>query len=343
MSTAFNNDTMMDDESATDGAEYGTGLKQAAAALIALGEDAASRVISHMPTGKIVPLMNQMNSSKTVSKSLLRHVLKRLMTSLEDSPVLMPDEFVTDILHQALGDERARGVLSGRSSPVQDRLMWLEPEAITGMIRDENPQLQAVVLASMDPEFSATVLRLLPASRQNDVAVRLSHLKEIPAASLDTISELLDKHDLSVTGGQSVNGIGRMAEILNYLDSEVSTRLIERIENSDSDLADSVVSQRLNIHHLLQLNAQNLRVIIERMDVELLAMALKGLPTMRLESVFECMSKRAAGFLKDEMESLGTVRVSQVRKARDEMIAVARSLDEEGVIELSLGNEATVN
>ncbi len=343
MTAAFDNGNLADTEPAINTAENGSGLKQAAAVLIALGEDAASRVISHMPTGKIVPLMNQMNSSKTVSRGMLRHVLKRLMTSLEDSPVLMPDEFVTDILHQALGDERARGVLSGRSSPVQERLMWLEPEAIAGMIREENPQLQAVVLASMEPEFSATVLHLLPVSRQNDVAVRLAHLKEIPAASLDMISELLDKHDLSVTGGQSVNGIGRMAEILNYLDSDVSNRLINRIENADADLADSVASQRLNIHHLLQLNPQHLRIIIESMDTTVLAIALKGLPTLRLESIFECMSKRAAHFLKDEMEALGSVRVSQVRKAREEMIAVARGLEEEELIELTLGNEATVN
>ncbi|WP_461537458.1 flagellar motor switch protein FliG [Spongorhabdus nitratireducens] len=329
--------------SAENNASYGTGLEQAAAVLIALGEDAASRVISHLPTGKIVPLTNNMNTSKTVNRGMLRHVLKRLMTSLEESPVLMPDSFVADILHQALGDERARGVLSGRSSPVQERLMWLEPESVASMIRDENPQLQAVVLASMEPEFSAIVIKMLAPSRQKEVALKLSQLKEIPAASLDTISELLDRHDMGVAGGQSVNGIGRMAEMLNYLDAEVSSSLLQRIEEFDSDLAESIVSQRLNIDHLLQLNPQHLRVIIESMETDVLAMALKGLPTMRLEAVFECMSRRAASFLRDEMQSLGTVRISQVRKARDEMIAVARNLEEEELIELSLGNEATVS
>ena len=325
---------------------YSTALEQAAVLMLGLGEEAAGEVIRLMPPDKIMHLSRTMEKIQIVRRVDLARASERLLDCCDENAVLAGSEYVSRTLQQALGQDRARSLMKFSSSietnPVLERLLWLDTLDILAMIRNEKPQLQAVVLACLSPDKGSAVLSQLPEHSRLDLANRLARLKDIPLTSLDTVADLLSSYDQRAGDSQPIHGAGHLAEILNYMDDIVSSSLLDSIKGDDEILGNEVDELRLNFDHLLGLDIANLSVIIEQSSQEVLAMALKGIPELRLERVMSCMSKRASKYLREEIDNLGTVRMSLVRNARHEVLELARRLEAEEQIELHANDELVV-
>ena len=325
---------------------YSTALEQAAVLMLGLGEEAAGEVIRLMPPDKILQLSRTMEKIQIVRRVDLARASEHLLDNCDENAVLAGSEYVSRTLQQALGQDRARSLMKFSSSietnPVLERLLWLETSDILAMIRNEKPQLQAVVLACLSPDKGSAVLSQLPEHSRLDLANRLARLKDIPLTSLDTVADLLSSYDQGAGDSQPIHGAGHLAEILNHMDDIVSASLLDSIKGDDESLGNEVDELRLNFDHLMGLDIANLSVIVEQSSQEVLAMALKGIPELRLERVMSCMSKRASKYLREEIENLGTVRMSLVRNARHEVLELARRLEAEEQIELHANDELVV-
>ena len=318
-------------------------IEQAALLMLGLGEEAAGEVIRLMSPDKIMALSRAMENIQVVRREDLAGASEKLLENCDENDVLAGSEYVTRTLQQALGQERARSLMKFSSSieanPVLEKLLWLDASDILAMIRNEKPQLQAVVLACLSPDKGSAVLSQLPEGARIDLANRLARLKDIPLTSLDTVADLISGFEQGTGDSQPIHGAGHLAEMLNHMDEFVGTSLLENIRDKDEALGNEVDELRLNFEHLLSLDIANLSVIVESSSQDVLALALKGVPDLRLERVFSCMSKRAAKYLKEEIENLGSVRLSLVRNARHEIIELARRLEADEQIELHANDE----
>ena len=345
---------MSDEVTIQDGSNYDDSyrsssrspLEHAALLMLGLGEKAAGNVIRLMPPDKIMTLSRAMENIQVVRRDDLAQASEALLSACDESSLLTGSEYVSRTLQEALGEDRAKSLLkfssSIESNPVLERLLWLEAGEILAMIRNEKPQLQAVVLACLSPDKGSAVLAQLPEVSRLDLANRLARLKDIPLTSLDTVADLISSFETGSSDSQPIHGAGHLAEMINYMDDMDGTWLLNSIKETDEELASEVSDLRLNFEHLLGLDLANLTVIIENASQDTLALALKGVPELRLERVFSCLSKRASKYLKEEIEGLGSVRMSLVRNARHEILELARRLEADEQVELHANDELVI-
>ncbi|CAM3719389.1 flagellar motor switch protein FliG [Parendozoicomonas haliclonae] len=321
-------------------------IEKAAILMLGLGEEAAGEVIRMMPPDKILTLSRAMEHIPVVRREELARTSEELLQECDASDMLAGNDYISRTLQQALGQERARSLMkfssSIESNPTLEKLLWLDTSDILGMIRNEKPQLQAVVLACLSPDKGSAVLSMLPDHSRLDLANRLARLKEIPLTSLDAVADLISTYEHSGGDAQPIHGAGHLAEMLNHMDDYLSSSLLDGIRDNDASLGNEVDELRLNFEHLLNLDLGNLSVIIEACDQDVLAMALKGVPELRLQRVLGCLSKRASKYLREEIENLGSVRISAVRNARHQIIELARKLESEEKVELHAHDELVV-
>ena len=330
-----------------DAVPHRSSLEMAAIMLLGLGEGPAAQVLKKMPASDVIRLSRAMNQLDDVSMQELEYVSGKVLRESERLPVLTDRDYVQRTLRRAVGDKKANSLMQsvtvGEFNPVLERLAWLEPELLADAVRHEHPQLQAVLLACLDPDRSAEVLSLLPQEQQQDVVRRLVSLNKIPAASIDAIGALLETVDDQVCRSHTIDGVGQLAEILNHVEESTGDYLMEHLRHHNDEVAEQVASLRFTFEHLLLLDEQPLRLILEKTGQDVLALALKGLSQVQINKVFACMTQRAAGYVRDEMDSIGQVRLSRVMQARRDILNTARTLEVEGAIEVSLGTEELIN
>ncbi len=336
MAEAFANDGTSDFNSLNP-------TEKAAILMMGLGEDAAGEVIRYLPPDKIIALSRAMEKTTVVRREELAKVSEEMLISCDATDMLAGSDYITRTLQQALGQERAQSLMKLSSSlannPILEHLLWLDTNDILAMIRNEKPQLQAVVLACLSPEKGSAVLGMLPEQSRPDLANRLARLQDIPASSLDTVADLIANFEYTGSDVQSVHGAGLLAEMLNHMDDSLGNTLLDSIRDKDTALGHEIDELRLNFDHLLQLDATNLAILIEAVPQDVLALSLKGVNDIQLEHVLAGMSKRASGYLREELNTMGSVRASAVREARQKIVSQARTMEIEGKIELRSNDE----
>jgi flagellar motor switch protein FliG len=174
----------------------------------------------------------------------------------------------------------------------------------------------------------------LPEDLRVDVITRMASLDEISPEVITRISSVIEQRLKSLGGSthESYGGVRAVAELLNRLDRAVSQPVLESIENQSPDLAVSIRNLMFTFDDLVGVEDSALREIIQRADKKVLTIALKGASEEIRGRFFQNMSKRASEMVKEEMEVLGAIRLREVEKAQHEVVAIARKLEEEGLL-----------
>ena len=248
----------------------------------------------------------------------------------------------------SLGEERASGlidrILLGRNTSGLDTLKWMEPRAIADLVRNEHPQIIAIVMAHLDSDQAAEVLKCLVDRVRVDVLLRLATLDGIPPHALNELNDVMQRQ---FSGSQNikssmVGGIKVAANILNFMDSGQDEIILGSIAEIDGDLGTRIRDLMFVFDNLADIDDRAMQTVLREVPNDKLAVALRGAEARVREKITANMSQRAAEILVEDMEARGPVRLAEVEAAQKEILAMVRRMADAGTIQLAAKAEAFV-
>ena len=313
-----------------------TGYEKAAIFLRTIGEDRAAEVLKSLAMDEISRISAYMSKVGSVGKAdieLIFNEASSRITTGELQPV--GQDYIRRILEKVLGPDRADRVLAliDAESPIES-LQDVDPKTLANFLTTEHPQTVALALCLLDPPQAAEVLVNLPDTMRADVAMRVAVTERIPTHAIEELEEALKGLELTRGSGTKVGGVKTVAEILNSVERTTEQMILENIDEHDTALADSIRQLMFVFEDLSGVDDKGIQSILKEVSTDDLSLALKTSSETLKDKIFKNMSSRAATILKEEMEVRGPVRVSEVEKAQQNIVKVARRLEEEGRIVL---------
>jgi flagellar motor switch protein FliG len=323
------------------------GLEDAAILLMSLGEDEAAEVFKQLEPKEVQSLGETIARLKTVSRERVDAVLSRFATEAAEvgSLVSDTDEYVKAVLRRALGEEKANLLIDRiiQTSDVAgiESLKWMDPASVAELLRNEHPQIVAAILVHLDPDLASGALKYFSDRHRNEVMIRIATLDGIQPAALRDLNEVMSR---VLAGGtqvrrQSLGGVKPAAEIINLMGSAVETSVLDYIREADGDLAQKIMDNMFVFDDLAKLDDKGFQALLKEVQTESLIIALKGASPEIRDKVFRNMSSRAAETLREDLDSRGPVKLSEVEGEQKEMLKIVRRLADEGQIVLASGGD----
>jgi flagellar motor switch protein FliG len=279
-----------------------SGAERAAILLMSLGESEASQVLKHMGAKDVQKVGQAMAALSNVSRERATAVMNSFVHELESQTSIGvgADEYVRRVMVGALGEDKATSVIDrillGRNSKGLEALKWMETRAVADLVRNEHPQIVAIVLAYLDPDQAAEIMSLLPDRMRSDVLIRIARLDGIQPTALRELDEIMEKQ---FSGGgklkaSSVGGLKVAANILNLMDSSTEQEISKTIEQADADLAQKIQDLMFIFDDLVEIDDKSMQALLREVPADKLGLALKGADPAIRDKITRNMSKRAA-------------------------------------------------
>ncbi len=319
-----------------------TGSQAAAILLMLLGEEEAATVLSRLDPEEVQHLGGAMFNVANISENEIDGVFDvfvdraRVRTTLGFGA----ERQIKGMMHKALGTEKADQVLQ-RITPVQhvsalENLKWMDARTIGSLVEHEHPQIAALVLAFLDAQKAADVLHLLSEDVQADLVYRVATLGPVTETALLELEDLLSRPTTTTASAATTRrgGAGDAAKIVNSSRKSAELRIIKALQKLDKTLARTIEEEMFVFDNLMALTEKDLGALLRAVDNDILVVSLKGADEKIRAKIFGCMSSRAAQSIQDEITDRGPMRLADVQEAQKAMLAVARRLAAEGVINL---------
>lgn len=323
------------------------GLNDAAIMLMSLGEEEAAEVFKHLSPKEVQKLGETIARMRTVSREKVDEVLNRFTSDAAAQSLLVSDtsNYVRAVLKRALGDDKAAllidRILQGGDVSGIESLKWMDPLSVAELLRNEHPQIVAAILVHLDAEQSSDILMHLTERQRSEVMLRIATLEGIQPTALKDLNEVLFK---VLAGGDkvrksSLGGIKAAAEIINLLGSGMDAAVLESIRGYDIDLAQKIMDKMFVFDDIVKLDDRAIQTVLREVASETLVVALKGAQPEVRDKILSNMSSRAAEALREDLESRGPMRLSEVEAQQKEILKTVRRLADEGQIALASGGD----
>jgi flagellar motor switch protein FliG len=320
-------------------------IEHAAILLMSLGEEEAAQVFKHLGPKEVQKLGETIARMKVIPRERVEMVLDKFTDQAAEQHMLVPDndEYVKAVLRKALGDDKANllidRIIQGTDISGLESLKWMDASSVGELLRNEHPQIIAAILVHLDFDQASSILKTFTERQRNEVLIRIATLDGIQPNALKDLNEVLSK---VLAGGDrmkkaSLGGAKAAAEIINMMGSSVETSALDYIREADNDLAQKIMDNMFTFDDLNKLDDKGFQAVLKEVQSESLVVALKGATAELREKVFKNMSSRAAETLKEDLESRGPMRVSEVEAEQKEMLKIVRRLVDEGQIVLASG------
>jgi flagellar motor switch protein FliG len=324
---------------ATENTEL-TGPRKAAILLVVLGDDAASAVYKKLPQEDLRIITQEITDLSYISPEVAANVLQEYhrLSITQEYLAQGGADYATQLLKKSFGEEGAKTLLDQVTQAQEgamknlNTLQKADPQQLAKFIQGEHPQTIALVLAHMSGKAASAVLGMLPEKVRGQAVVRMAQMQQFSPEMVQKISLILSRKMLSL-GEQSRHGFGgvkAVADLLNAIESRLSTTILEAVEQESPQLAVSIRNFMFTFEDFIEVPETSIRELLGQVDKKALATALKGASEELRNHFFKSMSTRAVEMLKEDMEALGPVRSRDVSQAQQDAIAVARSLESQG-------------
>ncbi len=319
-------------------------IEQAAVVLMALGESHAAEILRHLDPRELHKIGVAMANMTNVSRHQISEIIQNFNEEVRNQSSLTVDSenYIRGVLNRALGREKAKGILEhifdteGQSGV--DSLKWMDASAIAGGLREEHPQVVALVLSSLQTDQSAQVVNLLPPALRDEALLRVAILDEVPSGALEELNELIEKQvmrNINAAATSKIGGAKRAAEILGRLDASIESEILDKIKEIDADLGVRIEEMMVVFENLLGVSDRDIQTLLREVSSEILLVALRGADEGVRNKILKNMSRRAADLLRDDLEAMPPVKLSDVENAQKEIMSTAKRLAEAGEITLS--------
>jgi flagellar motor switch protein FliG len=323
------------------------GVEKGAILLLSLGQDEAAEVLKNLGPREVQKLGHAMAALKQVPRERIEEVIDEFTRqTAKGAPVAVDNETIKAMLTKALGDDRAAGlisrIMSGNDTAGIEGLKWMDAPTVADLIRNEHPQIIATILVHLEYDHAGEILKHFTDRLRNDVLLRIATLDGVQPTALRELNEALTR----VLAGAAVNtkktamgGIRHAAEILNFVGQAAETSIIDNVREYDPDLAQKILDEMFVFENLLDVDDRGIQLLLREVQSDSLIIALKGASPELRDKIFKNMSQRAAEMMKEDLESKGPVRLSEVENEQKEILKIARRLAEEGQIQLGGGSD----
>ncbi len=322
-----------------------TATERAALLLLAVGQDRAASVLRHMGPKEVQVVGSAMATLGPISAEMVDLVLEDFIMEVKDETGfgLDSDTYIRNMLTDALGADKAGSIIDrillGSNSKGIEQLKWMDVRSIADLIRLEHPQIIAIILSLLDADLSAEVLALLPENQRSDIIMRVATMDSVQPAAIKELDEMMEKQ---LTGSDSVKasavgGVDAAANILNFLEGNLSEEMMENINENDAELGQQIQDKMFVFADLINVDDRGIQTLLREVSTDQLLVALRGVADGLKEKIFGNMSKRAAEMLRDDLEAAPPTKLSEVEQAQKDILGIAKKLSESGEIMLGSG------
>ncbi len=339
-------DAEIEEESIQDTYNRMSRTKKLALLLISLGPQASATLLKRFDTKDSETICKEMGNFPIVDQELQDCVLDEFSELIESSvnSSLGGLNFAQKTLELAHGDYRANNMMN-RISPVRDSLDFMddvnemESGQIYNVLRNEQPQTIAFVLANVDTDKGSEVLLLMPPHIQEQVIERIGSMETTPTDQVQMVANTLGQRMSKKEQSPRVKtgGVKTAADLLNWFDKEDGKELLKNLEKRNPKLGSSIRQLMFRFEDLVRLSPGDVAKITKEVDQDDLIVALKNASHELKKIIYSTMSKRAVEALEEQLEFLGPKRLSEVEAAQDRVIQVVRELEEDEEIILDTG------
>jgi len=322
------------------------GFEKAAILLNYLGMDALKVLLKTLDDGDIRKLLNVMPKYRVVPVSLTKKVLEEFYELVSESQdyIFSENPSSKEAIVSALGEERARSILGGLNVVTGggrslESLEMVDAKSLSTFLVNEHPQTVAVILSHLEPEKKAEVLKRLPDSLQAEVVLRMANLDNVAPELIAEIDQVLkvELSSMSTVEQASLGGVQPVAEMLNVMDKNTETSIMSRLEEKDPLLAEEIRKLMFVFEDISKIDDRGIQTLLKEVPNDKLLLALKTSNEEIKNKIFRNISARAAEMLRDDLNSMGPSRLSDVEGAQQEIVNVARRLEAEGKILIARG------
>lgn len=320
--------------------QFMNGADKAAILLLYMGPEATSKVFEHLDDDDIKKIGQSMAMLGYVSRPTIQGVVGEFqeLTNPETGIFSQGEEFVRNVLEKALGPLKAeqllQELLTSNYGDMVDVLANLDAKTIANFLSQEHPQTVAVILAKLKPKQTSEIIGFLPQELQAEVVMRIADVDQVSPEIIADIDEVI-KRELTGMGGVQrfkVGGVDKVVEMFNHLERSKEKQILDRLDVIKPPLAEIIRKHLFTFEDVLKLNDRSIQAIMREVSNDTLTLALKTAPEELKAKVFRNISSRAVEMIKEDLEVMGPVRLSDVEKAQSEIIKVVRKMEEEGKV-----------
>lgn len=318
------------------------GIRRSSVFLFTLGQAEAIEVFKYLGPKEVQKLSLAMASLSNLSHEEVETVVGQFKDEFAARANFgATDEYLRTVLMEALGPDKAANlldkILQGNDHSGIESLKWMDPQSAADLIRNEHPQIIATIMVHLDPDLSSAILAYFPERMRNEVLIRTATLEGVQPQALrelnDVLTQLLSGSDR--VKKSAAGGVGMTAEILNFLGSNIEASALSYIREYDPELAQRIQDKMFVFDNIIEIDDRSIQTILREVASDSLVVALKGTSQELKDKIFRNMSSRAAEMLRDDLESKGPVKLSEVEAEQKEILKIVRKLADEGQIVLA--------
>ncbi|MFA7350271.1 MAG: flagellar motor switch protein FliG [Methylotenera sp.] len=319
------------------------GVMRSAVLMLALGEDEAAEVMKFLSPKEVQKLGAAMATMKSVGREQVETAVTDFLTEagLSSNLGLDSDEYIRSVLNKALGEDKASSllnrILQTRDASGIESLKWMDSHTVAEFIKNEHPQIIATILVHLEPDQASEIIGHFPERMRQDVMLRIATLDGVKPVALRELNDVMTK---LLTGNenikkQTMGGIKVAAEIMNFMNGDNEAIVMEGLKNYDDDMAQKIMDEMFVFDNIMDIDDKGIQVMLREVQSETLIIALKGTTEEMREKIFKNMSSRASEMMREDLESKGPVKLSEVEAQQKQILQIVRRLADEGQIQLA--------
>ena len=322
-----------------------SGHEKAAIIMLAIGEDNAIKLFQHMDEDEIKDISQTMANLGTIGSSVVERLLVEFASQMSSTGSLVGTfEGTERLLLKVLQKDRVDQIMEDIRGPA-GRTMWdklgnVNEVVLANYLKNEYPQTVAVVLSKIRADHAARVLAQLPEGFAMEVVMRMLRMESVQKEVLEDVERTLRNEFMSNLARTSRRDAHEMmAEIFNSFDRQTESRFLSTLEERNKEAAEKIKALMFTFEDLAKLDPTGVQVLLRTVEKEKLTVALKGASDILKNLFFNNMSERAAKLMREEMASMGPVRLRDVDEAQQALVQAAKELASKGEIVIADGKE----
>jgi len=320
-----------------------TGADKAAILLLYLGNEVTRQVFEHLDDTEIKKISKSMSTLGHISRATIMEVVEDYTNTInpESGIFSQGEEFVRKILEQALGPVKAEMLMeelqASSYGDLVDVLSNMDPKSIANFLSQEHPQTISVILAKLKSKQTSEIISLLPQELQAEVVLRIADVEQVSPEILQEIDDVMRREIDSMGGTQryKVGGIEKVVDLFNHFERSKEKQILDKLDVLSPPLAEIIRKHLFTFDDIFQLDSRSIQAVMREVSNDTLTLAMKTSSDDVKDKIFKNISSRAADMIKEDLEVMGPVRLSDVEKAQSEIIKIVRKMEEEGKIVLA--------
>ncbi|MBM4253164.1 MAG: flagellar motor switch protein FliG [Deltaproteobacteria bacterium] len=326
-----------------------SGPQKAAILLLSFGEDVSAEIFKNMNEFEIKRIGSAMSRLGRLEQDIVDEVMMEFYEILQQNKKFFygGSEFTKKVIGNAFkgGDaDELIDQLSLGSAANLDSLELIDPRTLANFIRNEHPQTMALILAHLEAKKCGETLKILPETLHTEILMRIARLDAVQPEIINEIDDVL-RQEIQAMGSihtQKIGGVEPIAEMLNLIDKATEEQILDSLEERDPDMAEKIRKLMFTFDDLVKIDDRGIQELIKNVNNDKWKIALKTASESVRDLVFKNMSERAAKMLREDMEAMSAVKLTDVENLQSEIVQIARKLEQEGKIIIASGDSAYV-